>query len=70
MLVVARWVHERVRIGEDVTIAVLEVDGDRVILGINAPKSVGVYREEIYKRIELERHAAGSPTESVETPKS
>jgi carbon storage regulator len=42
-------------IGNDVTLTVLGVKGNQVRLGINAPKSVAVHREEIYRRIKLEQ---------------
>jgi carbon storage regulator len=41
-------------VGDDVTLTVLAVKGNQVRVGINAPKSVAVHREEIYKRIKAE----------------
>jgi carbon storage regulator len=52
MLILTRWVGEIVRIGDDVTVTVLAVKGaSQVRLGIEAPKSVPVLREEIFERI-------------------
>ena len=50
MLILTRRVGETVMIGDDVTLTVLGVKGNQVRLGINAPKSVAVHREEIYVR--------------------
>jgi carbon storage regulator len=54
MLILTRRVGETVMIGEEVTITVLGVKGNQVRVGINAPKSVAVHREEIYERIKRE----------------
>ena len=51
MLILTRRVGETVMIGNEVTVTVLGVKGNQVRLGVNAPKSVAVHREEIYARI-------------------
>ena len=55
MLILTRRISESVIIGDDVKITVLGVKGSQVRLGIDAPKSVSVYREEIYERIQSEK---------------
>jgi len=62
MLILTRRVGESVMIGEDVTITVLRVKGNQVRLGVNAPRTVSVQREEIFERIKHEDAdtAAGS----------
>jgi carbon storage regulator len=55
MLILTRRVGETVMIGDEVTITVLGVKGNQVRVGINAPKSVAVHREEIYERIKREK---------------
>ncbi|HET9390979.1 MAG TPA: carbon storage regulator CsrA [Steroidobacteraceae bacterium] len=56
-----RRVAETIMVGNDVTVTVLGVKGNQVQVGINAPKTVEVHREEIYERIKAER-AAGETT--------
>lgn len=51
MLILTRRVGEALKIGDDVTLTVLSVRGHQVRIGIDAPKDVGVHREEIYRRI-------------------
>jgi carbon storage regulator len=55
MLILTRRVGETVMIGDTVTVTVLQVRGNQVRVGINAPKNVLVHREEIYKRIKEEQ---------------
>jgi carbon storage regulator len=57
MLVMTRRIGERIVIGSNVTLTVLSVQGNQVRIGIDAPRNVPVHREEIYRRIEVERSA-------------
>jgi carbon storage regulator len=52
MLVLSRKRDESIKIGDDVTITVVEVRGDKVRLGIEAPKDVPVHRSEAYQAIQ------------------
>jgi carbon storage regulator len=54
VLILTRRIGETVMIGDDVTVTVLRVKGNQVRLGVNAPKTVSVQREEIFRRIKLE----------------
>ncbi len=54
MLILTRRVGETVMIGDEVTVTVLGVKGNQVRIGVNAPRSVSVHREEIYNRISEE----------------
>jgi carbon storage regulator len=54
MLVLTRRVGETLMVGDEVTVSVLGVKGNQVKIGINAPREVGVHREEIYERIKAE----------------
>ena len=72
MLILTRRVGESVVIGEDVTVTVLGVKGNQVRIGINAPKTVAVHREEIFERIKNGRTAgdgAGSSDSEAPAPR-
>ena len=58
MLIITRRPGEKVMIGDDVVVEVLEVSGQSVRIGIAAPKSIPVYREEIYHAVKEEQAAA------------
>lgn len=58
MLLLTRKLGENIRIGDDVKITIVEVKGNHVKLGIDAPPSVKVHREEIYERIQEENRRA------------
>lgn len=55
MLVLTRKTDESIMIGDDVQIKVVSVDGNKVRLGITAPREVQVHRLEIYEEIQTER---------------
>lgn len=51
MLILTRRTGESVMIGDDINVTVLGVKGNQVRLGVNAPRDVGVHREEVYQKI-------------------
>lgn len=55
MLVLSRLRNESIMIGDDVEIVIIDVRGDRVRIGINAPRETPVHRKEIYQRIQEEK---------------
>jgi carbon storage regulator len=64
MLILTRRVGETLMIGDEVTVTVLGVKGNQVRLGVNAPRTVAVHREEIYERIKREQEGGGEPPEA------
>lgn len=59
MLALSRKTNESIIIGNDIEITILEVKGEKVKIGIKAPKSIPVYREEVYAQIkEANKEAA------------
>jgi len=58
MLILTRKLGERITIGDDISVTVLEIKGSQVRLGIEAPKGIGVYRQEIYERIRQQNLSA------------
>lgn len=52
MLALSRKTGESIVVGSDIELTILEIKGDQVKLGINAPKSIPIYRKEIYVQIQ------------------
>lgn len=61
MLILTRKLGEVIRVGDVVTVRVLEVRGSNVRLGIEAPADVRIYREEVYRAIRRENEEARLP---------
>ena len=56
MLILTRRVGEILKIGDDVNVIVLGVNGNQIRFGIEAPKEISVHRSEIYERIQQEKN--------------
>ena len=63
MLVLSRKKNESIVINNDITIVVVEIRGDKVRLGVDAPKEVPVHRREVYDAIRRNSHDDASATE-------
>lgn len=66
MLVLTRKKNESLMIGGDIEIVVVEIQGDQVRIGINAPRSVPVHRKEVFDEIIEANRAASLPGAGVE----
>lgn len=70
MLTLSRKIGESIMIGNDIEITILDVKGDQVKIGINAPKAVPVYRKEIYVQIQNVNKEAADSEVSLEALKN
>ena len=72
MLIITRRPGEKVMVGDDVVVEVIEISGSNVRIGITAPRSVPVFREEIWTAVKAENAAAAATDvdlpEDVGTP--
>lgn len=65
MLVLSRKKDESIMIGDQIELKILEIEGDQVKLGIVAPKSVKVYRTEVYESIQQQNKEALNISKSL-----
>jgi len=65
MLILSRRVGESIRIGHDIVITVLEVRGESIRIGIDAPRDVQVHRQEVYAAVMAANRAAASPSDDT-----
>jgi len=69
MLVLSRQKDESIIIGDDVEVTIVDVRGDKVRLGINAPRSISVHRKEIYEAIQREKAEKAAEEAAAERKK-
>jgi carbon storage regulator len=68
VLVLTRRANQSIMIGHEIVVTVLEVRGDQVRLGIKAPRSIDVHREEIFAQLQqANRDAAQAPKQALES---
>ena len=60
MLALSRKVNESIVLGNDIEVTVLEIKGDQVKIGVSAPKSVPIYRKELYLQIQQSNKEAAN----------
>ena len=58
MLILSRRVDERIVIGDDIEIAIVDIKGDIIKIGIDAPPNIRIYRREVFDEIQAENRAA------------
>ncbi|NLX54090.1 MAG: carbon storage regulator CsrA [Planctomycetaceae bacterium] len=59
MLVLSRHRDESIMIGDEIVVTIVDIRGDKVRLGINAPQDIPVHRQEVYEAIQRENRKAG-----------
>jgi carbon storage regulator len=64
MLILTRKLGEKINIGDDITITLVEIKGTQVKLGIEAPKTIEIHRQEIYERIREENLSSSDINDS------
>jgi carbon storage regulator len=62
MLILSRKVNEKIMIGDDISVSIIEIRGDQIRLGVEAPKTIKVYRQEVFDAIKAENKAAAEST--------
>ena len=58
MLILSRKLDEKIQIGDDITITIIDIHGEQVKIGVEAPKSIKVFRQEVFEAIQKENKAA------------
>ena len=65
MLILSRKIDEKIKIGNDITITLIDVHGDQVKIGVEAPRNVKVFPQEVFDAIQSENKAAESSVQNV-----
>jgi carbon storage regulator len=58
MLILSRKINEKIMIGDDISVSIIEIRGDQVRIGVDAPKTIKVFRQEVFDAIMAENKAA------------
>ncbi len=70
MLILSRKIDEKIKIGDNITITLIDVHGDQVKIGVEAPKNVKVFRQEVFDAIQSENKAAAVENKAANEEKS
>ncbi|EID84476.1 carbon storage regulator (csrA) [Treponema sp. JC4] len=70
MLILSRKIDEKIKIGDNITITLIDVHGDQVKIGVEAPKNVKVFRQEVFDAIQSENKVAAVESKSANEEKS
>jgi len=65
MLILSRKLNEKIMIGDNIAVSIIEIRGDQVRIGVDAPKSVKVFRQEVYDAIKAENKAASESAPKI-----
>ena len=68
MLVLSRYRDESIYIGDDIVITVVDIRGDRVRIGVQAPPDISVHRQEVYEAIKSEKEPGSFPRKAERSP--
>lgn len=66
MLILSRKINEKIIIGNEISVTIIEIRGDQVKIGVEAPKTVKVFRQEVYDAIQNENKAAATSQLNLE----
>jgi len=58
MLILSRKVDEKIQIGDNITLTIIDIHGEQVKIGVEAPKNIKVFRQEVFEAIQKENKAA------------
>ena len=70
MLILSRKIDEKIKIGNDITITLIDVHGDQVKIGVEATKDVKVFRQEVFDAIQNENKAAVVDSQESDSEKA
>ncbi len=67
MLILSRKLNEKICIGEDISITIIEIHGEQVKIGVEAPKHVKVFRQEVLNAVQRENQAAAASSAAFDS---
>jgi len=67
MLVLSRKIGESIIVGDEIEISIVDIQGDNIRIGINAPKNIKIFRKEVYKEIQAENQRASESLDKMKT---